>query len=309
MKLAVKKVALVGALLCTVLLGSLVIPDVAGRNTIVMGFVDKIEMVNRIPDRKIVVLGGSASYFAVSARTIEENQRLRCYNYGTHAGIGMRYMLQTVGRALRSGDVLVIVPEYEQYDEETEVYYGEVNLLALLCSSEYKEWGMLNIRQWYRMIMEFPSYASSRWIALLYQMSGIKKYIDHDVYSRSAILPSGDVSPVYTDESHQIKISFHISEISDDVVDDISILLKNIASRNIEVLFAPPPLPLDVYKKNVKTIDAFWTRITKEGTVLFAPSDVAYDRRMFYDTIYHLNNAGRMRYTASIIESLENHVR
>jgi hypothetical protein len=70
---------------------------------------------------KLLVVGGSATLFGVSARVIEEQTGLHTVNLGTHAALGTAYILQLARAAAKPGDTVLLVLEYELYN------YGQVN--------------------------------------------------------------------------------------------------------------------------------------------------------------------------------------
>jgi hypothetical protein len=70
---------------------------------------------------KLLIVGGSATLFGVSARTIQEETGWRTVNLSSHAALGTAYLLRLAQAAARPGDTVLLVLEYELYD------YGKVN--------------------------------------------------------------------------------------------------------------------------------------------------------------------------------------
>ena len=64
---------------------------------------------------RILVAGGSASLFGISAREMEALTGLRSLNLASHAGLGTRVLLDFVGRFALPGDVILLGLEYELY--------------------------------------------------------------------------------------------------------------------------------------------------------------------------------------------------
>lgn len=62
---------------------------------------------------RIVLVGGSGTHFSLSADRIHELTGLQAVNFGTHAGLGIEYILRRVMTVLKPGDTVVFTPEYQ----------------------------------------------------------------------------------------------------------------------------------------------------------------------------------------------------
>ena len=70
---------------------------------------------------KLLLVGGSATLFGVSAREIQEQTGWRTVNLSTHAALGTAYILHLAQAAAKPGDTVLLILEYELYN------YGKVN--------------------------------------------------------------------------------------------------------------------------------------------------------------------------------------
>jgi hypothetical protein len=70
---------------------------------------------------KLLVVGGSATLFGISARTIQEQTGWPTVNLSTHAALGTAYILHLAQAAAKPGDTVLLVLEYELYN------YGKVS--------------------------------------------------------------------------------------------------------------------------------------------------------------------------------------
>lgn len=66
--------------------------------------------------RKVVYVSGSSGLYGIHARVMTARCRLPVVNFGIHAGLGRRFLLDRAMRALRPGDVVVVGFEYELYE-------------------------------------------------------------------------------------------------------------------------------------------------------------------------------------------------
>src|SRR5438132_6167383 len=65
---------------------------------------------------KLLIVGGSATLFGISAKEIECETGYRSINLANHAALGPTYMLREAQRAAKSGDTVLLAFEYELYD-------------------------------------------------------------------------------------------------------------------------------------------------------------------------------------------------
>jgi hypothetical protein len=65
---------------------------------------------------KLLLVGGSATLFGISAKEIQCETGFRAINLANHAALGPTYMLCEAQRAAKSGDTVLLVFEYELYD-------------------------------------------------------------------------------------------------------------------------------------------------------------------------------------------------
>jgi len=81
----------------------------------------KGRLAERTASPKLLLVGGSATLFGVSAREIQQQTGSRTVNLSTHAALGTAYILQLAQRAAKPGDTVLLVLEYELYN------YGKVD--------------------------------------------------------------------------------------------------------------------------------------------------------------------------------------
>lgn len=75
---------------------------------------NKMKQAQSAP-RRIIFLSGSNILFGVDANLIEETIKMPTINYGSHAGLG-NYIFYNAKRVLKSGDILFLPLEYEYYN-------------------------------------------------------------------------------------------------------------------------------------------------------------------------------------------------
>jgi hypothetical protein len=72
-------------------------------------------LADPIKQPKILVVAGSSALFGVSAEMIQQTTQSPTINLGTHAGLGIDYLLHRAKEFAKPGDTILLAPEYELY--------------------------------------------------------------------------------------------------------------------------------------------------------------------------------------------------
>lgn len=75
----------------------------------------KLQRAASIQKPKLLLAGGSATLFGIQAELIEKTLGYPTVNMGTHAGLGIAYMLHLVQHAAKPGDTVLLAFEYNTY--------------------------------------------------------------------------------------------------------------------------------------------------------------------------------------------------
>ncbi|HEY8278685.1 MAG TPA: hypothetical protein VIH99_03630 [Bdellovibrionota bacterium] len=66
---------------------------------------------------KILFLGGSATLMGLNAEQVSRELGRPAFNMAKHAGLGLNFYLTEASSVARPGDVIVLIPEYELYQD------------------------------------------------------------------------------------------------------------------------------------------------------------------------------------------------
>ncbi len=80
----------------------------------------KKAMADHAPAPRLLLVGGSATLFGLSAKEIEAETGYHTVNLGTHAALGTACILRVAQQDAKPGDTLLLVLEYELYN------YGKI---------------------------------------------------------------------------------------------------------------------------------------------------------------------------------------
>ena len=75
----------------------------------------KIQIANSIKKPKLIPISGSNSLAGISCKMIHEQTGVPCVNGGTHAGLGVDYLLSAYRALVKPGDLVLLPLEYDNY--------------------------------------------------------------------------------------------------------------------------------------------------------------------------------------------------
>lgn len=270
----------------------------------------KSSIADSIKVPKLVLVSGSNTHFGISCETISTETGVPCVNGGTHMGLGTTYILHQARLWLKPGDLVLLPLEYEFYQDRgipnhliidyifarDIKYLLSVDLVAKLhfllgISLERLQQGILG-----KLHPPQP-------LTTGYQSQSVNKYGDETI-NRQADM---------TEKHYQIlnnstPIRIETSQMSRYAINEISKFIIWCQKKDIKPIATwPNTLKFDIYQEPVKQeflheIEKFYDGM--KVTVLGKPEDFMYDKSMFYDTSYHLNDRGVRDRTKQIIELL-----
>jgi hypothetical protein len=111
---------------------------------------------------RLVLVGGSSVHFGFDAEKISQSLEVEAFDYGSHAGLDLTYLLDRAGRATRPGDTVLLAIEYPLFRTPS-----PFNVLPVFYSSFHDKafWWRLPASAW-------PSYLSQFDLRLLWRAIG-----------------------------------------------------------------------------------------------------------------------------------------
>ena len=88
------------------------------RNQYLREYNHKIELLQQVPQPRVILMGGSNTAFGVDSHRLADSLNCHVVNFGLHAGIGLRYPMEDALPYLHRGDVVILQIEYGHFFEE-----------------------------------------------------------------------------------------------------------------------------------------------------------------------------------------------
>lgn len=255
----------------------------------------KRERFEKISSPRILFIGDSNLAFGIDSKSIQDSLNLNVQNAGLHGGIGFLYMIKEYEDLVKEGDVVVLVPVYDQY------YNGNGEYLTLPVALFYNEWhGVLKLSfdQWKVVlsgITQIMRQRNPRFDKInTYRASYFNEYGDEEKHWS---LPSLDKIP---------KMTMPDADLNEKTLDYVFKTVEKWEKKGVKIYFAPPACTREFVNRYQKEIKSVSERLYIEGhPFIVSPEECSFDENFMYDGNYHLNKQGVDKYTHLMIDKLK----
>jgi len=277
-------------------------------NTFVGALDEKFERLNSIEEDKIVIIGGSSVAFGIDSELIEKYTDMPVVNFGLYATLGTKLMLDLSRSGIKRGDIVIISPELNS--QTYSLYFNsEATLRALdgnFSMLEYVDgdnipslvggaWSFAQDKLGYLLDGNSPDPEG------IYNAKSFNEYGDI-AYPRSENIMVG-----YYDENTMIDPDADI--ITDEFVDYINEYVDFCEGRGATVYFGFCPMNTRgiVADSTREDFDEFQRALDERlDCKLISPNinKYIYHEGYFYDTNFHLNDAGVRCHTLNLLSDI-----
>lgn len=305
--LVAKGVALVAATAASVVAICVLIPDV---NDYAKATLLKHAALKADVPRKIVLVGGSNLAFGIDSALIRERTGCPVVNMGMNGYFGAKYMLSEVRDDLRSGDVVVIAWEWDNYFKSVD---GTPGSLVAITKTNPAAFRYLDAGQMVDVIGAYPQVAQQKVTRLLFEAREFVKtlYIPgygnepagardliQNIESLAGFTPEGDlVSHLGVEWPGSLEYGLDLVTLSADrkitpLMEDFS---ESMAARDVVTMVSFTPIIDYFYSDQKREIDRISAEL-QANPKLKVPrpaSEFVFPPSQHFDTVYHLNAEGR----------------
>jgi len=265
--------------------------------------IDKDRLIRTTPSPKIILVGGSNVALNLDGAQMEQATGLPVVNMGLHGGLGLRFMMNQVKPFLGRGDLVVLVPEYQQY---LGLLNGDETLVDVLCL--YPE---------ALQYLTFPRQYLALWIRIPTAIQGqFKGYLaagtwTHPVYNRYGFDRGGNLvahlnEPPNLSFANQPATRKPLVPFDPEVVHDINVLAARAREVGAHVVLGYPAIPTQNYQHDAEQYNLVNERLraTISIPILSTPAEHVLPLDYFFDSPYHLNARGRQLHTQTWLAEL-----
>ena len=270
----------------------------------------KQQRLRNVQGRRIIVIGGSNVPFALHSGLMEQElSGWSVIDFGLYADMGLTVMLDLARPELRAGDLVILQPEISAAALKDRVN-GEDVLQA--ADGHFVLMGRLQPGTWPAVLAAVPRFAARK---LHYALNGAPA--PDGVYSREAFNAYGDIAaprpqcvlPGGWDPGSPI--SFGSGVLSEGMLAAFRDFISAAEAAGAAVLWHFPPMNRAAVQDSASRLDALYDAVGEALgiPILGDPHRCVMDSGWFYDTNFHLNEAGSLAFTKLLTEDIKVYLR
>lgn len=253
---------------------------------------------------RLFVVGGSGALFGIDAELIERKLGVRTVNFGTHAGLGLRYHLARVRRDLKAGDHVLLALEYELIHTDATFAPFRARMALTFDKRYFLE---SDPRETIRVLYSVPlaDYVDS--------FGGWKRKLRGKAYfagyPSEKLSANGDLRYACTPPSREFTPATDVPDAGPELIAFIRDFCAWAQEREIKVwaTWANQCVPDD--RSAAKYWEASVERLRQPleaagVTLVSPPSECHFPRGLFIDTVYHLTSSARRIRTEHLVGRL-----
>ncbi|OYW87805.1 MAG: hypothetical protein B7Z22_03760 [Hyphomonas sp. 32-62-5] len=292
------RLGLLGAASAATLLAIvLAIPD---ENDYARATLIKHDRLSSLPDKKIVLVGGSNLSYGMDSTLIERETGCPAVNMGLNGYFGVRYLMREVADDVKPGDIIVLAFEWDNFGKPIE---GSGKDLYAIVKTNPAAFAYLTPKQIGEALAAVPFVAQSKLLRIGNQAARGELFARKDdnlmdklnqIESAKSFAPTGDLighkGVAWTGVIEQ-GTKLHTTGIDPTVVPAIKAYAKAMEAKGVHVMVSYTPAMRHYYDANKTEIDSVHEALTTGPDAVKAPSppsSYVYDPSLFFDTVYHL---------------------
>ncbi len=270
---------------------------------------DKHERLERTRSPRVILIGGSNLAFGIKSKTLETELGRPVVNMSLHCRFGIDLMLDEIENAIRPGDLVVLSFEYDIFSSP-----ASDNIVTTLLEVRPESFSLVPQDQLMRLIEE-RGFAILGGIARrsMLQRFETPEPVDplappgEGNYKRNLFDPQGSYLGHYgltapNAEFHMAKVT----PMSVEILSHLERFAKRCQNLGAQFVYSCPPYPEPLLRPVLADVETNLARLKRiPGLIVVdSPLDHGYPRDLFYDTPYHLGEAGAEQRTRKLAKAL-----
>ena len=268
----------------------------------------KVERIKSIDEPKIVVVGGSSVAFGLDSKMLSEHTGYEVVNFGLYATLGTRIMLDLSREYINQGDIVIIAPEL---DKQTLSLYFNGEAMWQAADSDLSLLQKVHPDNYMDLAATLPEYLST---VLSRVAKGEGAISPTGIYRKDSFNEYGDI--IYPREYNIMTAGYDVNQVltlSKDIydaefVDYLNEYINDITNKGAKAYYTFCPLNQSALAPETteSVISDFYQHVAEmiECPIISDPNSLILHEGYFYDTNFHLNDAGVIIRTANLIDDI-----
>lgn len=262
--------------------------------------IEKDSLLSLTKEPRIIFIGGSNLVYGLNSELIRDSLDLNPINAGLTATVGLRYMMDNILEHIRTGDIVVIAPEYQQFNGK--FAYGGQDLVRVVLDVDPDSYKFLTKKQWVNFIRKTPEFFVSKLKPNEYFNYKLKPAYTRDIFNEF-----GDSDMHWALKKQNFDSSdFTRRKLNRSIFKEIKEFEAKLKRKGALMFITFPGFAARSYDLNEKQIIE-----VEEELIRYEFSLLGNSRRyripddLMFDTPYHMTEKGVLLRTHLLIEDLK----
>ncbi|HTJ50614.1 MAG TPA: hypothetical protein VL443_14230 [Cyclobacteriaceae bacterium] len=291
------------ALIIAMIIGLFLPPTPRASTSHLFSKIDKDLLLRNAPSPRMILVGGSNLSMSLNSQQLLDSLKYNPVNTGLSASLGLLYMLDHTLPFVRTGDIVIISPEYSQFYEKLSI--GTEDLPRVLLDTSPVEMFKLRWPQFANSLKYFPRYCLSKY--KLTEYFNKAKSDGQQVYLRNSFNQFGDMNKHWDlkkREFNPLPVAAPNS-FDPEVLSYLVNFRKLVEQRGARLYITFPALDENSFSNEEKEITFIDQQLKSEHFILLGnPIRYRMADSLMFDTPYHLTRKGVNIRTQMLIEDL-----
>ena len=268
---------------------------------------DKFDRLMSTEGKKIVVVGGSSVAFGLDSELLEEYTGMPCVNFGLYAALGTKLMLDLSRPGINDGDIVILAPEL---DAQTLSMYFSAESTLMATDGRYDLLKYVRGDDRLSLLGGLYGHAADK-IAHMREGTapspvGVYRSDSFNEYGDIACERAENVMPLYYDPNTRVTLDSDI--LDEDFIDYVNEYVRYCERRGASVYFSFCPvnemaLADGTDESTFAKFESYLRRVLDCELISYL-DDYVMEAGYFYDTNFHLNDAGVVVRTLNLAQDI-----
>lgn len=266
--------------------------------------IDKTHRAESIEEPKIILAGNSNMVFGINSELIQEATGMPVVNMGIHAGLGNAFLDNMIKPYVSEGDIVIVC--HTEYADDDEILNEQLAWITV--ENHLGLWRAFRLKDIYPMVKAYPTYLKGC-IDLWIKGEGNKK--SGEAYSREYFNIYGD--NIFAREEQQMQFvegQIRVPEINDTCINRLNELNAYVTDKSASMVIAAYPVVGCEYTPDKAEYAAFQGKLQSllDSVIISDFTDYIIDEKYFFDSAFHLTDAGVEIRTNKLIKDIEYYI-
>ena len=259
---------------------------------------EKYERLHSIEEEKIVVVGGSSVAFGLDSVALESYTGMPVVNFGLYAALGTKLMLDLSDSGINKGDIVILAPELDP--QTLSMYFNSRTTLEAI-DDNYKMMLDIGVDNWFNLFGGMWSFAGEKLkraasdtpmtLDPVYRAENINEYGDFAMPR-----PENTMAKWYDPNTPVELTTDALGADFDEFCDYLNKYIARLKLKGATVYFSYCPInEMALTENTTDAAKAQFVQYLKDKInceFISEIDDYILDAGYFFDTNFHLNDAG-----------------